>query len=302
MQSPWHAGARSLAKAELCGIILPMNQHFAVFSMRTRPSDDARRKRASLRILLAFSLLWALPALACGSFAPRPTPTTAPLAASVETVEPLFEQVTEVPPTAAPAATLVPTPTNAPAASSAGGLTVGQRASVVAPNGLNLRQSPSTSAEQVIRLSTGQSVDVLSGPTSADGYTWWEIRASDSTQGWAADGDDDTVFLRTEGGAVGGGAGEASAPAAGANAQPVDRAPRVGERVRVTVSQLTIRSSPGENSAVVTRVDEGQEFTVQAGPQASGAFQWYEVRAEDGSVQGWAASGNGLDRWLSPLE
>ena len=80
---------------------------------------------------------------------------------------------------------------------------------------------------------------------------------------------------------------------------------RTGDRVRVTMAagaQLTVRSQPGTNAAVVTRVDPGREFSVLAGPQQANGFTWYQIRSDDGSVEGWAADGDGTDRWLSPLE
>lgn len=50
---------------------------------------------------------------------------------------------------------------------------------------LNLRSSPSTSATVVARLPIGTTGTVLAGPTSASGYTWYQIATSLGT-GWAA--------------------------------------------------------------------------------------------------------------------
>src|SRR5688572_16921101 len=61
-----------------------------------------------LRILLIFSLFWVAPALACGSFAPRPTPTPTLLAQTGGPIDPQIESGSDAA-TATPVA-LVPTP------------------------------------------------------------------------------------------------------------------------------------------------------------------------------------------------
>ncbi|OUC04951.1 hypothetical protein RY27_30220, partial [Litorilinea aerophila] len=84
--------------------------------------------------------------------------------------------------------------------------------------------------------------------------------------------------------------------------QPVNRPPRVGDRVVVTTAQLSVRALPGTDGALLTRVNQGQEFTVLAGPQSANGYTWYQIRSDDGTVEGWAADGDGTTRWLSPLE
>lgn len=251
---------------------------------RARPLRTWR----TLTALLVLSLLWLGPTLACGSFAPRPTPTPTPL--------PTDTPQTAATPTAAPAlleptATFTPNPTATftPTPQPGTELMVGEPARIAAGGGLNLRETPNTDGELVVRLGFGQRVTVVDGPVSADGYTWWQVDAGEGTVGWAAAGDGTDVWLT---------------PRIG-EPQPVNRAPRVGDRVRVTMEanqQLTVRTLPGTDSPVVTRVNPGQEFTVTAGPQSTGGFIWYQIRSDDGSVEGWAADGNDDTRWLSPLE
>jgi hypothetical protein len=31
-------------------------------------------------------------------------------------------------------------------------------------------------------------------------------------------------------------------------------------------------------------------------------FVWYQIRSDDGGIEGWAADGDDNKRWLSPLE
>lgn len=246
-----------------------------------------------LRLLLALSLLWLAPTLACGSFAPRPTatPTLPPVIeqppASVgepevqtATPDPLSEAET---PTPAPTSTFTPTPLPGTVMAS------GQQARVTAPAGLNFRDTPATAGQLLGQLGTGQLVNVVEGPVEAEGFTWWRLDDRAGNVGWAADGDGETEWLSPQVG----------------EPQPANRPPNVGDRVQVTMGangQLTIRSLPGTDAPLVTRVDPGVEFTVLAGPQSAGGYTWYQIRSDDGTVEGWAADGDGAERWLSPLE
>ncbi len=271
----------------------------------------AQRNRVSvpLRVLFAVSLMWGVPTLACGSFAPRPTPTPSPqpavtiedLAAPPPIVSTPTQNITIIEPTA----TVAPSPTSAPPPPVAPqGLTPGGRALVTAPAGLNMRIQPTSDSQLLIRLTTGKSVNVVEGPTQAENFTWWRVDDGEGHVGWVAERDAETQWLTPDGGAV------ASAPATGVggvnpNARPVDRAPRVGDRVEVTMqsgAQLTLRTNPDRDSAIVTRVNIGQRFSIESGPQASDGYDWYLIRSDDNAIRGWAAAGDGRIRWLSPLE
>jgi uncharacterized protein YgiM (DUF1202 family) len=152
-----------------------------------------------------------------------------------------------------------------------------------------MRDIPSPSGTLLIQLATGQRVNVIEGPTQAENYTWWRVDDGAGRSGWVADGDGETVWLSPQIG----------------EAQPVNRAPRVGERVVVTMpagGQLSIRSSPGIQASLVTRVNTGTQYTVLAGPQQANGYVWFQIRSDDGTVEGWAADGEAGVRWLSPLE
>jgi len=246
-----------------------------------------------LRMLLVLSLLWLVPSLACGSFAPRPTPTPtpppAPTQPEIAAGEPQVQSVEDTPiplpdtPTPAPTATFTPTPIPGTA------LAAGQQGRVTAPAGLNFRDAPAASGQLLGQLGTGQVVSILEGPVSADNFTWWRLDDGQGNVGWAADGDGETEWL---------------SPRLG-EPQPVNRPPRIQDRVTVTMGaggQLSVRVMPGTDAALVARVNTGAQFTVIAGPQSASGFTWYQIRSDDGSVEGWAADGDGTDRWLSPLE
>ncbi len=247
-----------------------------------------------LRSLLVVSLLWLAPALACGSFAPRPTPTptpmpTTPVALQVSPEVTTTQVATPLPQLPAETPTPEITPTFTPTPPPGTALAAGQPARVNAPAGLNYRESPSSDASLIGQFGTGQLVTVLEGPVIADNFTWWRIDDGQGNAGWAADGDGETEWLT---------------PRLG-EPQPVNRPPRVGDRVSVTMpqgGQLSVRATPGTNAALLVRVNPGQELTVLAGPQAADGLNWYQLRSDDGSVEGWAADGDGTARWLSPLE
>jgi len=259
------------------------------------PTVTARR-RAGLISLLALSLIWIGPIVACGSFQPRPTPVpTLPPAAATANAEaeralalPTNTPILVIEPTATFTPQVAP-PTATPMPVAGATLIVGQPARVSAPGGLNLRQAPSTSGVLVTRLGFGQRVAVLEGPTRSDGYIWWKVDDGQGNVGWGAQGDGADEWLTARVG----------------EAQPVNRSPRVGDRVRVTMEadqQLTIRTVPGTSAVIATRANNGAEFTVLAGPQSADGYFWYQIRSDDGAVEGWAADGTNGKRWLSPLE
>ena len=287
------------------------------FTKNTRqPSQILLHSIWRLRVLFACSLLWLIPMLACGSFAPRPTPVptlitqpstqvlteeqpaggeepfvilaATPVPSIVSTPLPGQAQnapqqdIQEIPAQNAPE----PTPTFTPTVAPGTALAVGNPARISAPNGLNLRSNATTSGQIIIRLGTGERVDVVQGPVTGEGYTWWELDDGQGNVGWAADGDGETVWISPN---IGG-------------AQPVNRPPQVGDRVVISTQQLTIRALPGTDGPLVTRLNQGEQLTVQGGPQAANGYTWYQVRTDDGRIEGWAADGDGNRRWMSPLE
>jgi len=49
---------------------------------------------------------------------------------------------------------------------------------------LNMRSSPSTSASIVSILPQDAKLQVVDGPRTANGYTWWQLRSSKWGTGW----------------------------------------------------------------------------------------------------------------------
>lgn len=95
-----------------------------------------------------------------------------------------------VPPTNTPApirtatATAVVTATPAP-----GGLGVGVTAEVSGTEGrgLRLRLEPSTDQAVIKVVPDGTRLQILAGPTTAGGYTWYRVRDAAGAEGWVAD-------------------------------------------------------------------------------------------------------------------
>jgi SH3-like domain-containing protein len=73
-------------------------------------------------------------------------------------------------------------------------LRVGGRAEVVT-DALNVRSSPSRSASVAEILARGAVVEVIEGPRSADGLTWWRIRSASGMDGWAVESFDGNPAL-----------------------------------------------------------------------------------------------------------
>ncbi|MCE5260277.1 MAG: SH3 domain-containing protein [Chloroflexi bacterium] len=87
-------------------------------------------------------------------------------------------------PTAAGATTPVAVATNTPAA-----MAIGAKAKVIntGGSGLNMRAGPSTSQTRVKTLADGALVEIVGGPQTADGFTWYQVKDSSGTIGWVVD-------------------------------------------------------------------------------------------------------------------
>ena len=67
-------------------------------------------------------------------------------------------------------------------------LVVGSKAKVVGTggSGLNVRSAAGTGQARIKTLPDGTLVEVIGGPTEADGFTWWQIRDEAGVTGWVA--------------------------------------------------------------------------------------------------------------------
>lgn len=248
-----------------------------------------------LMVLLLAGLL--VPALACGTFTTR---------FPVESAVPEVNVTPTVPlPTSTPI--VIPTPSLQLAEEgnpglggvlsdniaqriprSAVDLEVGERARIVTPAGINVREAASVDSPVVQRLSFGTLVEVLDGPFQSEDLYWWQVASlNGQVQGMVAEGLSNEPWLE---------------PAPDALV-PVDRDPVVGDRVRVSIARLNLRSAPGLNGTIVEVIVEGSEFTVLEGPLERDGYTWYRVRLPGDSLNGWCVDRIQNDqRTLTPLE
>lgn len=89
----------------------------------------------------------------------------------------------------------VPATVVAPISPPSSNLVVGGFATVTTEgNNLNARRQPSTNAPVVTILKAGQTYSIISGPTVADGFTWWQIGTPEG-RAWVAEGTDAVKWI-----------------------------------------------------------------------------------------------------------
>lgn len=114
-----------------------------------------------------------------------PGPSATPVPAPRPTVLINSSQATPAPGPTPTTETVPATPPGAPENTTE--LIIGGRARVVTQgNNLNGRAEPGTEHAVVVSFANGTVVEILDGPRSASGYTWWFIRG-ESGQGWSAE-------------------------------------------------------------------------------------------------------------------
>lgn len=257
--------------------------------LQTKPDKAGTTSAGKLSFpLLVIALLWLGPILACGSFQPRPTPTREIPVTAPDVNTPVPDQPpTTAPPTTTPIPTETPVPSPTATITVRNPLTIGEPARITVVGGLNVREQPTVTSPAVTLLAQGKRITVLEGPVSSDGYIWWKVDDNQGTVGWVAGGQGLEDWISPQVG----------------DARPVDRSPAIGDQVIVTLNgELTVRAFPGVSGSIVARVRTNETFTVVAGPQAADGYFWYQIRSEDGQLEGWAADGTEGERWLSPLE
>lgn len=81
-----------------------------------------------------------------------------------------------------------PEPTPEPTPEALNILAVGGNATVTGTgtDGVNMRQGNGVSYPVVETLADGTVFELIGGPNEADGYSWWQIRLDNGTEGWVA--------------------------------------------------------------------------------------------------------------------
>ena len=131
-------------------------------------------------------------------------------------------------------------------------------------NNVNLRSGPGTGNGIVATYGFGTNAVIVSGPTNANGYAWFQIDVAGGNRGWMA-----STFL-----SPGRSSNSGGWPA--------------GTRVHVTSDAVRLRSDPGLSSTVVGTFDSGTNAGIIGGPRAADGFDWYKIGI--GGLQGWMAA------------
>lgn len=129
---------------------------------------------------------------------------------------------------------------------------------------VRLRTAPGLSGGIMTTMPTGTVCTVVAGPTSADGYAWYQLHTPYGT-GWAA-----ASFLERT---------TTSPPPPPGTYVP-------GERVQATAN-LRLRSSASLRGTIIATIPSGTVGTVVAGPTPADGYTWYRLQTAYGT--GWAA-------------
>ncbi len=135
---------------------------------------------------------------------------------------------------------------------------------VVDTDSLNLREHPAIDGKVITQLGTGVPAVVVSGPHTADQFTWYEIEADGST-GWAVGS-----FL------------------AGEDGGSQERVFAIGDGVYVNTDAVNLRANPAIDGDVVTVLIQNASGSVLDGPQTADGHTWYQIETAEGT--GWASA------------
>ncbi len=138
---------------------------------------------------------------------------------------------------------------------------------VVFDGPINLRTAAGTSAGIVESVPQEALLTILSGPTAANGYAWYQAQTAAGASGWVA-----ADFIE-----------KVDQP----NPSPTG-AFAVGDRAVVTDGPANLRSAAGTGNSVVAVLKTGDTLTITGGPSAAEGYTWYRATTESGS-SGWVA-------------
>ena len=137
---------------------------------------------------------------------------------------------------------------------------------------INFRSAAGTSASIITQLPAGTTGTVLAGPTSANGYLWYQFRTSGGTTGWGVqDWLEKTSTTTTT--------TTTTTPAPGAKFA-------IGDSLRVAEA-VNFRSAAGTSASVIAVLAAGTTGTVTGGPTVANGYTWWQFRTSGGTT-GWA--------------
>jgi uncharacterized protein YgiM (DUF1202 family) len=137
---------------------------------------------------------------------------------------------------------------------------------VVDTDWLNCRSGPGLVYDVSYVMAGGTNVEILDGPSRADGYHWYKVVTEDGDVGWVI--------------------GEALIPSSGYDGPGGDPEFAKGAEVVVNTDYLNLRNGAGISKAVIELLPGGTALIVSNGPVAADGYFWYEVETRDGGL-GW---------------
>lgn len=152
-------------------------------------------------------------------------------------------------------------PLGQPSSASAQTCQVGEPV-VITVAALNVRSVPSLSGSIVTVLTKDTVVRVVGGPTTADGYLWFQIERAGVTIGWSV-------------------AGFISGTAPSNPTEPTPTTPgggyAYGSSVTVTTSLLNVRALPSITAQILTVYPAGRIATITGEARVADNITWYPV-------------------------
>ncbi len=145
-----------------------------------------------------------------------------------------------------------------PTPSSGGGFSIG--AGVVTNGNVNVRSAPGTDAAIIGKNPTLVSGTIVAGPQSASGYTWYQVRYSNSILGWTA-----SIGLSLPGGSTG----------------TLTPKLKLGYRI-VTTANVNVRSTASVTGVIIDKRLMGKKGLIIGGPTISGGYVWWKIRYDSG--------------------
>lgn len=165
---------------------------------------------------------------------------------------------------------------------------------------VNLRKDPGyvgKPGDHVIgQITHGALILMLGGPQSADGLSWWHVRAplpdNNTAEGWVAEVDPNGIRLID--GTPPPPPKEVITAASGSDSMPgyLGRSLAVGSAATVVAAAANLRAVAGLGATVVATVERGTKLRLLAGPQGADGLDWMQVEgavAGDQTVNGWVA-------------
>ncbi|MDQ3653822.1 MAG: SH3 domain-containing protein [Chloroflexota bacterium] len=125
----------------------------------------------------------------------------------------------------------------------------------------NLRSLPGSGQTVAATLPAATVMHVMDGPTTVDGYSWYQLTGNPGT-GWMAT----SVFTASD-----------AAPPVGQFS--------VGDRVEVDTDYLNIRTDPSLRVSALATMPRGTGGSVVEGPVPAGGYRWYRLETDYGT--GW---------------